>query len=360
MKYSDLVGQEHVVSAIAVRLREGRRSALILAGPSASGKTTIARLYASSMLCETRNAAIGPCKGCVGCQRVDEHGSFAYLEMDGRRHDSVDTMQAQRAKFVGSLTSDFLIMVVRNAEFLTPDASDVLLKEIEEDRPVVFIFLVSDLNRASATIRSRCELLVLRRISPELIKQRVQAECAERSIACDVEAASLIAAEADGQIGRAIQILDSVKVKSCAVSVSDVLATVGICEVSVVAGCWLKILNGDIEAARAEARHIGPNYRARTRSFQRFLRAFFSRALQADGGSISVAMYDDIPSALLDALMASWRALANRQGRDLFECVTEAVRFWCQEGATGDWQATFNRTVALVHHRPPQPLIEAS
>lgn len=187
-KFSEVIGQEHIVGVLEGALRLGRVThAYLFAGSRGTGKTSVARILAREM----------------GCLPMDLY------EIDGASNRGIDEVRALReAVRTYPFESPVKVYIIDEVHMLTKEAFNALLKTLEEPpEHVVFVLATTELHRVPETIISRCQSFVFRR--PNLAEVRKLLESVARSerFALEPRASELIALLADGSFRDAVGIL---------------------------------------------------------------------------------------------------------------------------------------------------------
>ncbi|NNM61277.1 MAG: DNA polymerase III subunit gamma/tau [Steroidobacteraceae bacterium] len=209
-KFSEMVGQEHVLRALANALDTGRvHHAFLFTGTRGVGKTTVARILAKSLNCEV---ALGsnPCGICATCREIDEGRFVDLIEVDAASRTKVDDTRdlldnVQYAPTRGR----FKVYLIDEVHMLSNHSFNALLKTLEEPPPhVKFLLATTDPQKLPVTVLSRCLQFSLKRLSAGLIGDRLRFIAAEENLRCDPMAISLIARAADGSMRDALSLLD--------------------------------------------------------------------------------------------------------------------------------------------------------
>src|SRR3990170_6257181 len=189
-KFSELVGLETVKQTLQNQVKEDKVAhAYLFAGPRGTGKTTTARILAKAINCqasETRRQRSGePCGKCSACKQIEEGRYLDLIEIDAASNRGIDDIRSLREKVrLAPSTGKYKVYIVDEAHMLTADASNALLKTLEEPPAhVVFVLATTEPYKLLETIRSRCERFTFERapvaLSVEKLKEIVKKEKAK-------------------------------------------------------------------------------------------------------------------------------------------------------------------------------------
>jgi DNA polymerase-3 subunit gamma/tau len=208
--FAALVGQEHVVRALRHALEHKRlHHAYLFTGTRGVGKTTLARILAKCLNCETGITA-DPCGRCSACQEIDGGRFVDLLEVDAATNTKVDEMRqlldtAQYAPTRGR----FKVYVIDEVHMLSNSAFNAMLKTLEEPpEHLKFILATTDPQKIPVTVLSRCLQFNLKQMPPAAIAEHLQRLLAAENIAFEPEALPLIARAAAGSMRDALSLLD--------------------------------------------------------------------------------------------------------------------------------------------------------
>ena len=208
--FSDTVGQEHVLKALMNALETGRlHHAYLFTGTRGVGKTTIARILAKALNCETGVTA-NPCGKCSACQEIDEGRFVDLIEVDAASKTKVDdTRDLLDNVQYAAARGRYKVYLIDEVHMLSKSSFNALLKTLEEPpEHVKFLLAMTDPQKLPATVLSRCLQFNLKRMTPRLISDRLAHICGEEGIEFDAGALSILARAADGSMRDALSLLD--------------------------------------------------------------------------------------------------------------------------------------------------------
>jgi DNA polymerase-3 subunit gamma/tau len=208
--FSTLVGQEHVVRALTHALSEQRlHHAYLFTGTRGVGKTTLARILAKSLNCETGITAT-PCGSCSSCTEIDAGRFVDLLEVDAATNTRVDEMRQLLENAVYAPTRGrFKVYVIDEVHMLSNSAFNAMLKTLEEPpEHVKFILATTDPQKIPVTVLSRCLQFNLKQMPPTAISTHLAHILGAEGVAFEAPALSLIAHSAAGSMRDALSLLD--------------------------------------------------------------------------------------------------------------------------------------------------------
>lgn len=208
--FSDVVGQEHITDTLKNELASGKTvHAYLFTGTRGTGKTSCAKILARAINCLSPENG-DPCMNCESCQNISSGENTDIVEIDAASNNSVDSIRELRDMInFAPANSKYRVYIIDEVHMLSISAFNALLKTLEEPPAhVVFILATTEVHKLPATILSRCQRFDFRRIDSAKICERIQyiADCEGLTVTDD--AASLIAAAADGGMRDALSILD--------------------------------------------------------------------------------------------------------------------------------------------------------
>ena len=208
--FSEMVGQEHVVRALTTALESDRlHHAYLFTGTRGVGKTTLARLIAKSLNCDT-GVTSTPCGVCASCVEIAEGRSVDVLEVDAASRTKVeDTRELLDNVQYAPTRSRFKIYLIDEVHMLSNHSFNALLKTLEEPpEHVKFILATTDPQKLPATVLSRCLQFNLKNMVPEQIVGHLKHVLSEESVPFDNESLALLARGAEGSMRDALSLTD--------------------------------------------------------------------------------------------------------------------------------------------------------
>ncbi|MBL7623614.1 DNA polymerase III subunit gamma and tau, partial [Frankia sp. AgB1.8] len=208
--FSQVVGQEHVTSALMQALRTGRlHHAYLFSGPRGCGKTSSARILAASLNCE-QGPTPDPCGVCDQCVSIRTGSSMDVTEIDAASHGLVDDARDLRERaFFAPASARFKIFVVDEAHMVTAAAFNALLKVVEEPPSYLkFVFATTEPDKVIATIRSRTHHYAFRLVPPGVLRDHLASVATQEGVDVDPAVLPLVVRAGAGSVRDSLSVLD--------------------------------------------------------------------------------------------------------------------------------------------------------
>jgi DNA polymerase III subunit gamma/tau len=212
LNFGEVIGQEHVTQTITNAIRHNKvHHAYLLTGPRGVGKTTISRILAKSLNCET-GVTPTPCGICSNCKEIDAGISLDVKEIDGASNRGIDEIRDLRDDIKFSpAKSRKKIYIIDEVHMLTNQAFNALLKTLEEPpEHAVFIFATTEINEVPATILSRCQRHDFKRVEIDVLSAALKKICDKEGVEIDEESLIMICKAGDGSVRDSQSALDQV------------------------------------------------------------------------------------------------------------------------------------------------------
>ena len=208
--FEEMVGQPHVLRALVNALEAGRlHHAYLFTGTRGIGKTTIARIFAKCLNCET-GVTSKPCGTCSACREIDEGRFVDLIEVDAASRTKVeDTRELLDNVQYAPTRGRYKVYLIDEVHMLSGHSFNALLKTLEEPPPhVQFLLATTDPQKLPVTVLSRCLQFNLKAMPPDMIAGHLAHVLQGEGIACDRSALDLIAVAARGSMRDALSLLD--------------------------------------------------------------------------------------------------------------------------------------------------------
>lgn len=207
--FEDVVGQDTVTSILSRASEQNKIApAYLLSGTRGVGKTTLARILAKALNCETAPTK-EPCNTCSVCKRITQGSFVDVVEIDGASNRGIDDIRKLReAVAYAPLEGRYKVIIIDEAHMLTKEAFNALLKTLEEPPArVVFILATTEQHKFPITILSRCQQFVFRQVPEQSLEQHLVSILKKESILFEEDAIRLIARRAAGSVRDAMSLL---------------------------------------------------------------------------------------------------------------------------------------------------------
>ncbi len=208
--FADVVGQQHVLTALANGLSMGRiHHAYLFSGTRGVGKTSIARLLAKGLNCETGITAT-PCGVCDNCREIEQGRFVDLIEIDAASRTKVeDTRDLLDNVQYAPARGRFKVYLIDEVHMLSRHSFNALLKTLEEPPShVKFLLATTDPQKLPVTILSRCLQFHLKALDVEQIRHQLEHILGEEKIPSETRALQLLARAADGSLRDALSLTD--------------------------------------------------------------------------------------------------------------------------------------------------------
>jgi DNA polymerase-3 subunit gamma/tau len=209
-RFEELVGQPHVVQALANSLADNRlHHAYLFAGTRGIGKTTVARLFAKALNCE-KGIVAEPCGVCAACSAIDEGRFVDLIEVDAASRTKIDDTRELLDNVQYTPTRGrFKVYLIDEVHMLSKHSFNALLKTLEEPPPhVKFLLATTDPQQLPVTVLSRCLQFNLKRFTVAQIQAQLEKICRAEGIAFDAAGLKAIARAAAGSMRDGLSLLD--------------------------------------------------------------------------------------------------------------------------------------------------------
>jgi len=211
-RFEQIVGQEKEVKVLQRMLtEEWRVPALLIGGPFGTGKTTLARITARSLLCGRKNGSVEPCGSCEDCQSMDSFSHPNFMEIDAAGQGLVSDVKRVLTHVQFRVGNKPNIIYYDEAHMLSVAAQNTLLNILEEGAlGVTYILATTETHKILPTIRSRCLELDLRLLKTNEIARRLKQVAHDRQFTFEDRAMAIIATYSRGHLRDAIMLLGQI------------------------------------------------------------------------------------------------------------------------------------------------------
>ena len=208
--FDNVVGQKVIIQTLKNTILNNKiNHAYLFTGPRGTGKTSIAKILAKIVNCESLDG-ITPCNKCVSCTQTNNKQNTDIIEIDAASNNGVDEIRELRDKV--SLVPSFgkyKVYIIDEVHMLTTAAFNALLKTLEEPpKHIIFILATTEPHKIPPTILSRCQRFDFKKISVNDIKTRINYICENEKIDIMPDAVELIAKLSDGGMRDSLSLLD--------------------------------------------------------------------------------------------------------------------------------------------------------
>ena len=259
-EFDDVKGQDHIVTTLKNQINADRIGhAYLFCGTRGTGKTTIAKIFAKAVNCE-HPVNGSPCKECDTCKAITAGTSLNVIEIDAASNNGVDNIREIKDEVTYSPTMGrYKVYIIDEAHMLTIGAFNALLKTLEEPPSyVIFILATTEVHKIPVTILSRCQRYDFKRISLDVISDRLRELMEKENIEVEEKAIRYIAKKADGGMRDALSLMEQ-----CIsfylgqkLTYEKVLEVLGAVDTDVFSSFLREILNDDVAGVIAHLEEI--------------------------------------------------------------------------------------------------------
>ena len=210
-RFDEMVGQGHVLRALANGLANGRlHHAYLFTGTRGVGKTTVARILAKCLNCEANGVTDHPCGECAACTEIDSGRFVDLIEVDAASRTKVeDTRELLDNVQYAPTRGRFKIYLIDEVHMLSAHSFNALLKTLEEPpEHVKFLLATTDPQRLPVTVLSRCLQFNLKPLLPKMIGGQLERIAAAEGIEAEASAVARLSRAADGSMRDALSLTD--------------------------------------------------------------------------------------------------------------------------------------------------------
>jgi len=220
--FAGVVGQQHVTRPLANAIQSGRVAhAYIFSGARGVGKTTTARILAKALNC-VKGPAAEPCNECDSCREIALGNSLDVIEIDAASNRGIEQIRELREMVrYAPAGGRYKVVILDEAHMLTDEASNALLKTLEEPPDkVIFVMATTEPENLAETIRSRSQHFHFRALSFAEIVGALEEICAKENLTAEPGALAVMARAAEGSLRDALSLLEQARAY-CGTNISD-------------------------------------------------------------------------------------------------------------------------------------------
>ncbi|MFW5735681.1 MAG: DNA polymerase III subunit gamma/tau [Oceanidesulfovibrio sp.] len=211
-RFGEVAGQETVKTVLSRAALEDRIApAYLFSGTRGVGKTTLARIFAKAVNCVTAPTA-EPCNECVNCRQITQGAAVDVIEIDGASNRGIDDARRLREDIgYAPMECRYKVFIIDEAHMLTKEAFNALLKTLEEPPPnVTFVLATTESHKFPATIVSRCQHFVFKRLPAPRLMDHLRGVLDRESVEYEEAALAIIAKRAAGSVRDSMSLMGQV------------------------------------------------------------------------------------------------------------------------------------------------------
>lgn len=176
--FGTVLGLDDAKEILQAYLREDIYDpAYLFAGSHATGKTTLGRIFAASILCENRGEDMSPCNQCPSCRQFLQGNHPGYIEYDSALSSNKENVQRIVDSLQYEIVTRYKIILFDEAHNLSKEAKEVFLKQLEKESNIILIFCTTEYEKMPETLRSRCIQFQLHEPTEQNVCRKLEAIC---------------------------------------------------------------------------------------------------------------------------------------------------------------------------------------
>lgn len=259
-EFCDVKGQDAIVTTLKNQIEADRIGhAYLFCGTRGTGKTTIAKIFAKAVNCE-HPVGGSPCGECASCKAVAAGTSMNVIEIDAASNNGVESIREIREEVTYRPTEGkYKVYIIDEVHMLSIGAFNALLKTLEEPPSyVIFILATTEVHKIPVTILSRCQRYDFKRISVDIISDRLRELLKKEQVEAEEKAIHYIAKSADGAMRDALSLLDQCIAfyLGQTLTYDKVLEVLGAVDTEVFSTLLRKVIAQDVPGVIAGVEHL--------------------------------------------------------------------------------------------------------